>query len=63
MEPGPTLALVQAADFGCVVRVAETGGGTELASVSIDHVEMRVHYAQPSGVSRTSISLGIGIGL
>ena len=59
----PTPAQVQAADFGCVVRVAETSGGTELATVSIDHVEMRVHSAQPSGVSRTSISLGIGIGL
>jgi len=59
----PTLAQVQAADFGCVVRVAETSGGTELATVSIDHVEMRVYYAQPSGVSRTAISLGIGIGL
>jgi hypothetical protein len=58
-----TVAQVQAADFGCVVRVAETGGEIEAAAVSVDHVQIRVHYATPVWASRMSTAIGIGIGL
>ena len=59
-----TPAQVAAADFGAVVRVAETTGAIEgLASVSVDHVQVRVHYAVRALVSRISIGVAIGVGL
>jgi hypothetical protein len=58
-----TVPQVQAADFGCVVRVAETGGEIEAAAVSIDHVQIRVHYSERSAASRTSLAVGIGVGM
>jgi hypothetical protein len=58
-----TVPQVQAAGFGCVLRVAETGGEIEAAAVSIDHVQIRVHYSEPVAKSRMSIAIGIGIGM